>query len=188
MPVLVLLFAFIFLIIFMFSFLLRRYKRVPANKVLVIYGKTETGDTICRTSGAHFVWPVIQDYAYLDMAPIQIELNLKGVRNRNKESINVLSKITVAISDEEDLLMQAAKRLLGKTTFEINNLALDIARDQFKKDIASMDIENFDNEWEATSGFIEFNINKALNKVGLTLINMNISDIQRNVRNTTQQN
>jgi uncharacterized membrane protein YqiK len=48
-------------------FFISRYRRCPSDKILVIYGKTGQGSANCIHGGAAFVWPVIQDYQYLDL-------------------------------------------------------------------------------------------------------------------------
>src|SRR5918997_1434794 len=55
-----------------------RYKRCPANRVLVISGKVGGGNAArCISGGGAFVWPVIQEYAYLSLEPFQIDIPLK---------------------------------------------------------------------------------------------------------------
>ena len=72
----------VFLALFAFStFLLvaNRYKRCRSDQVLVIFGKVGGGNTSrCIHGGAAFIWPLIQDHAYLSLEPIQIEIPLKG--------------------------------------------------------------------------------------------------------------
>src|SRR6476646_8485180 len=61
----------------MLLFVAKRYKRCPSNRVLVIYGKTASGNAAkCVHGGAAFVIALIQDYAYLSLEPIQIEVLL----------------------------------------------------------------------------------------------------------------
>ena len=56
------------------SAILKRYKRCPSDKILVIYGKTgRHGSSKCVHGGAAFIWPVFQNYAFLDLTPISIE-------------------------------------------------------------------------------------------------------------------
>src|SRR5690242_15106070 len=68
--------------IIVFTFLLaiaRRYKRCPSNRILVIYGKTGAGRSAkCLHGGGAFVWPLIQNYEYLALDPVQIEIPLAG--------------------------------------------------------------------------------------------------------------
>ena len=60
------------MIIFFFS----RYKKCPADKILVIYGKTGKGrSSKCMHGGAAFIWPVLQAYELLDLTPIRLEIN-----------------------------------------------------------------------------------------------------------------
>jgi len=54
-------------------FIASRYKRCPSNKILVIYGKVGSGRSATTVhGGGKLVLPIIQDYAYLSLEPIQI--------------------------------------------------------------------------------------------------------------------
>ncbi|MCK4564852.1 MAG: flotillin family protein, partial [Verrucomicrobia bacterium] len=55
-----------------------RYRRCPSNKILVIYGKTSSGAAKCIHGGAAFVWPLFQDFAYLDLEPFVVPSDLKN--------------------------------------------------------------------------------------------------------------
>ena len=94
--------------------LAKQYKRCPSNRVLVIYGRTNKGGA-ARTihGGAAFVWPLIQDYAYLSLEPIQIEVPLRGALSSENIRVNVPSVFTVAIDTKPQVMQNAAIRLLG---------------------------------------------------------------------------
>ena len=48
-----------------------------SNRILVMYGKVGSGTSArCIHGGAAFVIPLIQDYEYLSLEPIQIEVPL----------------------------------------------------------------------------------------------------------------
>ena len=64
------------LLFILFATIIRRYRRCPSDKILVVYGKTGGGSAKCIHGGGKFVWPVIQDYAYLSLTPISIDANL----------------------------------------------------------------------------------------------------------------
>src|SRR5262245_64815689 len=82
----------------MLMFVAKRYKRCPSNRVLVIYGKTAGGNAArCVHGGAAFVIPLVQDYAFLNLEPIQIEVPLKGALSIENIRVNVPSVFTVAI-------------------------------------------------------------------------------------------
>src|SRR5437763_16291101 len=74
------------------------YKRCSSNQVLVIFGKTAKGQAAKTVhGGAAFVWPLIQDYSYLSLEPIQIEIPLRGALPMEKSRVNGPSVFTVAV-------------------------------------------------------------------------------------------
>jgi flotillin len=93
--------------------LVSRYKRCPSDKILVVYGKTGGTSAKCIHGGGAFIWPVIQDYAYLDLKPISIEANLTNALSRQNIRVDVPCRFTIAISTEIDSMNNAAERLLG---------------------------------------------------------------------------
>ena len=155
-----------------------RYKKCPSDQVLVIYGKTR-GDKAARCihGGAAFVIPVIQDYAFLSLQPMQIDVGLTNALCNQNIRINVPSVFTVGISTDEALMGNAANRLLGLTQDEIANLAKDIIFGQLRLVIVSMTIEQINADRETFLRNIEQNVAEELNKLGLQLLNVNITDI-----------
>ena len=125
-----------------FSAILRRYRRCPSDKILVIYGKTGRHSSAkCIHGGAAFIWPVFQDYAYLDLKPISIECNLQNALSKQNIRVDVPCRFTVGISTEPEVMNNAAERLLGLTTDSIQSIATDILFGQLRLVIATMDIE-----------------------------------------------
>ena len=70
-PYMILLVAAAVLVAFGFlAVLVKRYKRCPSNRILVIYGKVREGRSArCLHGGGAFVWPLIQDYEFLSLDP-----------------------------------------------------------------------------------------------------------------------
>jgi len=171
----------IFVAIIFFGFLMtlaRRYKRCPSNRVLVIYGKVGGGNTAKTIhGGAAFVWPLIQDHAYLSLEPIQIEIPLKDALSIENIRVNVPSVFTVAIGTEPEIMQNAAIRLLGLNTQEIKRQAQDIIFGQLRQVIASMRIEDINRDREKFLQNIQHSLEPELKKIGLVLINVNITDI-----------
>ena len=104
--------------------MLRRYKRCPSDKILVVYGKTG-GDKTAKTvhGGASFIWPIIQDYAFLDLTPMSIEVNLTNALSKQNIRVNVPSRFTIGISTEPSVMQNAAERLLGLNLDLVQELA-----------------------------------------------------------------
>jgi flotillin len=158
--------------------LIKRYKRCPSNRILVIYGKTGRGNAArCVHGGAAFVWPLIQDYDYLSLEPIQIEVPLKGALSAENIRVNVPSVFTVAIGTDLEIMNNAAIRLLGSGTEAVKQQAGDIIFGQLRQVIASMRIEEINRDRDKFLESIQRSLEPELKKIGLVLINVNITDI-----------
>ena len=159
--------------------LVQRYKRCPANRVLVIYGRTSKGQA-ARTihGGAALVWPLVQDYAYLSLEPLQIEIPLSGALSAENIRVNVPSVFTVAIGTEPEVMQNAAIRLLGLTMTDIDKQAEEIIFGQLRQVIASMRIEDINRDRDTFLHHIQSSLEPELSKIGLVLINVNITDIK----------
>ena len=167
-----------------FTAILRRYKRCPSDKILVIYGKTgknkEGGisSARCIHGGASFIWPVFQSYSFLDLTPISIECNLTNALSKQNIRVDVPCRFTVGISTEPDNMTNAAERLLGLTTEQIQNIATDILFGQLRLVIATMDIEEINADRDKFLASVSANVEAELRKIGLKLINVNVTDIR----------
>ncbi|GFZ82864.1 hypothetical protein GCM10011531_11830 [Aquaticitalea lipolytica] len=173
--------AVIFAILFVFVFfiiLIKRYKRCPSDRILVVYGKVGGGQSAkCIHGGAAFIVPVFQDYEFLDLTPISIEVNLVNALSKQNIRVNVPSRFTIGISTEPGVMQNAAERLLGLGQNEIQELAQEIIFGQLRLVVASMDIEEINNDRDKFLTNISESVESELKKVGLKLINVNITDI-----------
>ena len=157
---------------------IRRYRRCPSDKILVVYGKTGGGSAKCIHGGGKFVWPIIQDYAYLNLTPISIDANLTNALSRQNIRVDVPCRFTVGISTEPDSMNNAAERLLGLSSSEIQELARDILFGQLRLVIATMSIEEINSDRDKFLENISKNVEVELKKIGLRLINVNVTDIK----------
>lgn len=158
--------------------LISRYKRCPSDKILVVYGRTGGTSARCIHGGGAFIWPVIQDYAYLDLKPISIEANLTNALSRQNIRVDVPCRFTIAISTEADSMNNAAERLLGLTPEQIQELSKDILFGQLRLVIATMTIEEINSDRDKFLENISKNVDTELKKIGLKLINVNVTDIK----------
>lgn len=157
---------------------IRRYRRCPSDKILVVYGRTGGGSARCIHGGGKFIWPIIQDYAYLNLTPISIDANLTNALSRQNIRVDVPCRFTVGISTEADSMNNAAERLLGLTSNEIQELARDILFGQLRLVIATMSIEEINSDRDKFLENISKNVEVELKKIGLRLINVNVTDIK----------
>lgn len=163
--------------------ILHRIKKCPSNSVMVIYGKTsgQSNNTDQKFKfvhgGAAFIWPIIQDYAFLELKPLSFDANLGGALSKQNIRVNVKSRFTIAISSEHETIHNAAVRLLGLKTEDTIKLAEEIVTGQLRSIIAQMDIEELNSNREKFIEAIQINVETELKKIGLKLINANITDI-----------
>ena len=162
----------------MVAAVIRRYRRCPSDKILVVYGKTGGGSAKCIHGGGKFVWPIIQDYAYLSLTPISIDANLTNALSKQNIRVDVPCRFTVGISTENDSMNNAAERLLGLSANEIQELARDILFGQLRLVIATMSIEEINSDRDKFLEAISKNVEVELKKIGLRLINVNVTDIK----------
>ena len=157
---------------------LRCYKRCPSNKVLVKWG-VGTGKETATThhGGGTIVFPIFQDYSYLSLEPIQIEIPLRGALSFENIRVNVPSVFTVAIGSDKRIQQNAAIRLLGLNREQMSSQASDIIFGQLRQVIASMTIEDINRDREKFLESITASLEPELNKIGLVLLNVNITDL-----------
>ncbi len=161
-----------------FVFFAKIYKRCPSNKVLVVYGRIRGQKTVhCHHGGGAFVWPLIQGSAFLDLTPRTIHIPLKGALSHQNIRINVPSTFTVAVGLTPDIMNNAAVRVLDLDQKGIESMATEIIIGQLRLTVASLRIEEINQDRERFLEAIKNNIEPELHKIGLTLLNVNITDI-----------
>lgn len=164
--------------------LLSRYKRCPSDRILVIYGRVGKGTTgttrsaKCIHGGASFIWPIIQAYEFLSLTPISINVNLEKALSKQNIRIDVPSRFTVGVSTEAGVMQNAAERLLGLKLQEVEELAKDIIFGQLRLVVATMDIEEINTDRDKFLMAVSNNVETELKKIGLRLINVNVTDIK----------
>lgn len=170
--------GFLFLFVIFVVFLASRYKRCPSDKILVIFGKVGKGQSAnCIHGGGAFVWPLIQDYSYMSLTPMTISIPLKSALSLQNIRINVPSTFTVGVSTDPAIMNNAAERLLNLGKNEIEEMAMEIIFGQLRLTVASLKIEEINQDRERFLDSVRHNVSPELNKIGLYLINVNITDI-----------
>jgi len=166
------------ILFFVALFVATRFKRCPSNKILVVYGKVGTGRSArCIHGGGAFILPLIQDYDYLDLVPRPIEIDLIGALSKKNIRVNVPSTFTVGISTQAAIMQNAAERLLGLSDQGIRNQSQDIILGQMRLVIATLSIEEINQDREKFLELVNLNVGSELQKIGLEVINVNIRDI-----------
>ena len=179
-PIIIAVAVVIFALVVVFA---SRYKKCPSDKIMVIYGKVGTNrdgtqrSAKCIHGGAAFIVPIVQSYDYLDLTPLSIPVDLTNALSHQNIRVDVPSRFTVGISTEVGVMQNAAERLLGLKLAEIQELAKDIIFGQLRLVIATMDIEEINTDRDKFLDAVSGNVETELKKIGLRLINVNVTDI-----------
>lgn len=163
----------------MFLAVVSRYKRCSSDQILVVFGKVgKSGSSRCIHGGAAFVWPIIQDYRFLSLRPFQIDVPLQKALSRQNIRVSVPANFTVGISTNPTVVTAAAERLLGMNARELETVVREIIFGQLRLVVATMNIEEINNDRDKFLDNIAKNVEAELEKIGLKLINVNVTDIQ----------
>ena len=179
----IMIFAVVLILVAAVMFFAQRYKRCPPDQIMVIYGRTErTADGRPKPSktlhgGASLVWPLIQDYAYISLKPMTINIDLRGALSLQNIRINVPSTFSIGVSTEPSIMANAAERLLGFRVEDIEEMAKEIIFGQLRLTVATLTIEQINQDRDSFLELIQKNVGQEMRKVGLYLINVNIADI-----------
>ena len=177
-----LIFSIALIVIVVIALFLSRYKKCPSDRIMVIYGSVGSSDGLPRSAkcihgGAAFIWPIIQAYEFMDLTPISIPVDLRSALSKQNIRIDVPSIFTVGISTEDGIMQNAAERLLGLGLKDISELAKDIIFGQLRLVIATMEIEEINTDRDKFLEAVSRNVETELKKIGLRLINVNVTDI-----------
>ena len=160
-----------------------RYKTCPPDKIMIIYGKIRPNpdgtyrSAKCVHGGASFVAPFFQKYTFMDLTPLSISVDLKSALSKQNIRIDVPSIFTVGVSTDPGVMQNAAERLRMLNLSQISDLARDIIFGQLRLVIATMNIEEINADRDKFLEAISRNVEGELKKVGLRLINVNVTDI-----------
>ncbi|MGQ0551690.1 MAG: flotillin family protein [Planctomycetota bacterium] len=168
----------VLIVVFFTVLLVRQYRRCPSNRILVVYGRVGGARAAkCLHGGGTFVVPLVQDYEYLSLEPLTIDIELTGALSKKNIRVNVPSTFTIGISTEPEIMNAAAERLLGMTDQQISAQARDIILGQMRLVLATLGIEEINQDREKFLDLVNKNVGYELNKIGLDVINVNIRDI-----------
>jgi len=172
------LFAVMLVLALGFLMLVTRYKRCASDEILVVFGNVRGGRASrCIHGGATMVWPLIQDYKKLSLVPMTILINLTNALSLQNIRIHVPSTFTIAVSTDPSIMNNAAERLLHLNKQEIEDMASEIIFGQLRLTVASLTIEQINTDRDNFLERITLNVSQELHKLGLHLINVNITDI-----------
>ena len=176
--------------------LLSRYRRSAPDELLVVFGKagkvkTEDGKEVMTPSkiiqgGGAFVWPIIQDFKKMSMAPIQIKVTVDGIDSQ-AIPMHLPVVLTTAISQDKLIQQNAATRFLSASPQEIQKQISEILIGETRAIMATMLIEEINADRNTFLGKVRESLEQELTKVGYDVTNINISEFSKNIENSSSE-
>ncbi|MBT4407903.1 MAG: flotillin family protein [Euryarchaeota archaeon] len=171
-------FGVLILVAFGFGLLITRYKRCASDEILVVYGRVgKNKASVCMHGGARMIWPLFQDFKKISLIPMTIRIPLTNALSLQNIRIDVPSSFTVGVSTSPEIMQNAAERLLHLKEAQIEEMAQEIIFGQLRLTVATLTIEQINQDRDNFLDLIRINVGAELNKLGLFLINVNITDI-----------
>lgn len=171
----------LFLIIAFFLMLfivLKQFCRCPSDKIIVVYGKGTGSDAArCYHGGAVFIFPMLQDYAYIDLSPYTIKMTVQS-RSLDNIRLNMSVSCIATVSTEKDMMQAAAVRLLNLSPEEISALAHEIIQSQIKYAVSMTAAHEMCKEDSTFIDSLKFEINSNLRKIGMSLVECCVNHVQ----------
>jgi flotillin len=181
LPVLVIAVALAFVLAV--RFIASRYKKIPPNKVGVFYGRKYkapgTGDVqgyLVVTGGGRVQLPLVEDYMEMPTSAFQIEIDEKGIPNRDNVRLTVRGVASVQLSSLPEDLNRAAQSFLGKSETEIKVFIGNILQGHLRSIIGQMTIDEILRERDKFNQRVIAESSQELKRVGMDVINLVIKD------------
>jgi flotillin len=151
-----------------------RYKKVPPDQALVVYGG---GRTSIVTGGAVFVIPLLKDTYPLDLTAFQVSLELIDVPNLDRIPVTVIANATCRISNDEELLQNAA-RTFGRASREhIVDTIKNALEGHLRIIIGQMDMETILSKRDEFNKKVSSEAEAELQKLGCKIDILNIQKV-----------
>ena len=155
-----------------------RYKKVPPDKAMVVYGG---GQWKVITRGARWIRPVIESYEFLPLDVRTLEVNVQDIVTdvrRSGAKVNIKSVAQVKISSDLATMRTAAENLLHKTDMEINDIALKTLEGHVRGVCATLTIEEINSDRDSIASKIQNMAGNDLRNMGIEIRSFVIKDIE----------
>lgn len=165
-----------------FFLALTHFVRGRSDELLVVTGKISGGKSAkILHGGLTFIWPILQSYSWLPLAPRTINLELKGALSSENIRVNLPCAFIVAVDGNNQQIMEtAAIRILPLVNDDrkFDRFIEDLLFGQMRSVISTMTIEAINADRQKFQDNIVNSVSRELAKVGLQLLSINIKDIQ----------
>jgi len=159
-----------------------RYKKVPPDAAMVVYGRAFGGKGYdVRRGGGKFIVPILESYRFLPLGIRTLDVIVNEIVTdvtRSGARVNVKAVAQVRISDDADTLRTAAGQLLHKSDLEINEIALKTLEGHVRGVCATLTIEQINSERDAMASKILTMAGEDLKNMGIEIRSFVIKEIE----------
>ncbi|MEM7288507.1 MAG: SPFH domain-containing protein [Actinomycetota bacterium] len=159
------------------AFVAWRYERVPADKVLVVYGTSGREPRLIVGGGGTLVLPVVEGRAWLDLAPLRVPIAGNRVRCADGEFVDVRGHIVTQISIDPSLTPRAAERLLNLDRDKIAQLVVEIGVGKIRETFAAVAVAS--EPGLDVVGVVGPELDNALATLGLEISSLSVEVVPR---------
>jgi flotillin len=156
-----------------------RYKRVPTDQAMVVYGsrKGDVGFTIVGGGGGKFIMPIKESYKMMSLEVQTLLIRVQDVITRSGVPVTVDCVAQIKISAEKTKLNVAAQQLLNKPTQEISGMAEQTITGHVRGVCATLEVEGINSDRDALSSKIREVAVPDLGNMGLEIVSLTVKDI-----------
>ena len=170
--------------IIIFGIYLSRYKKVPPDSAMVVYGKRTKkggrGYTVV-SGGGRFILPVLQGYDFIPLDVRTLEVVVTDIVTDVKTSgakLNIKAVTQFKIASDESSLYTAAEQLLHKADPEINEIAQKTLEGHVRGICATMTIEAINSERDEVATRVQNMAAKDLRNMGMEIRSFVIKELE----------
>ena len=162
-----------------------RYKKVPPNMAMVVYGKRQRAANgrgyKVISGGAKVIIPVLESVQWLRLDVRTLDLVVNDIVTdveRSGAKINIKAVAQVKVSSDEATLNTAAENLLGKTDMAVNEIALKTLEGHVRGVCATLTVEEVNSDRDAIASKILGMAGNDLKNMGIDIRSFVIKEIE----------
>ncbi|MCK4367443.1 MAG: hypothetical protein KAW84_05800 [Thermoplasmata archaeon] len=160
-----------------------RYKKVPPDRAMVVYGRKQVGKKGYQviSGGAKFIVPIIESYELLPLDVRTLDVNVNDIVTdvaRSGAKVNIKTVAQIKVSSDPATMDTAAEHLLHKSDSEINEIATKTLEGHVRGVCATLTVELINSDRDAISSQIQTMAAADLKNMGIDIRSFVIRDLE----------
>lgn len=166
----------IFLMIGIFA---NRYKRVPPDQAMVVYGRKrgDRGFMVIGPGGGKFILPITETYKLIPLAPRPLSFKVLKVSTSQKAVVDVLIRAEYKISAERTKLDLAVQYLMSRTTESTDQMVKETLAARLRAICSTLGAADLAKEREEVAQKVRGASEVDLGEFGLEIVHLLVVDV-----------